>query len=159
MSVYLGSSCLAPSVFLLLLLLLSCFNRVRLCATPGTAAHQAPPSLGFSRQEHWSGLPFPSPMHESEKWNGSCSVMFDSATPWTAAHQAPPSMGFSRQEYWSGVPLPSPLKQNCYVLLRQSCITHVENGGRTVVLVIPIFIIHIRTSKPLFWLKHQNSSE
>ena len=30
-------------------------------------AHQAPPSLGFSRQEHWSGLPFPSPMHESEK--------------------------------------------------------------------------------------------
>ena len=29
------------------------------------AAHQAPPSLGFSRQEHWSGLPFPSPMHES----------------------------------------------------------------------------------------------
>ena len=30
------------------------------------AAHQAPPSLGFSRQEHWSGLPFPSPMHESE---------------------------------------------------------------------------------------------
>ena len=35
---------------------------------PHTAAHQAPPSLGFSRQEHWSGLPFPSPMHESEKW-------------------------------------------------------------------------------------------
>ena len=34
---------------------------------PMTAAHQAPPSLGFSRQEHWSGLPFPSPMHESEK--------------------------------------------------------------------------------------------
>ena len=31
------------------------------------AAHQASPSLGFSRQEHWSGLPFPSPMHESEK--------------------------------------------------------------------------------------------
>ena len=30
-------------------------------ATPWTAAHQAPPSLGFSRQEHWSGLPFPSP--------------------------------------------------------------------------------------------------
>ena len=41
-----------------LLLLLSRFSRVRLCATPETAAHQAPPSLGFSRQEHWSGLPF-----------------------------------------------------------------------------------------------------
>ena len=51
----------------LLLLLLSRFNRVRLCATPQTAAHEAPPSLGFSRQEHWSGLPFPSPMHENEK--------------------------------------------------------------------------------------------
>ena len=53
----------------LLLLLLSCFSCVRPCATPETAAHQAPPSLGFSRQEHWSGLPFPSPMHESEKQN------------------------------------------------------------------------------------------
>ena len=50
-----------------LLLLLSRFSRVRLCATPETAAHQAPSSLGFSRQEHWSGLPFPSPMRESEK--------------------------------------------------------------------------------------------
>ena len=48
-------------------LLLSCCSRVRLCGTPWTAAHQAPPSLGFSRQEHWSGLPFPPPMHESEK--------------------------------------------------------------------------------------------
>ena len=51
---------------MLLLLLLSRFIRVRLCATPETAAHQAPLSLGFSRQEHWSGLPVPSPMHESE---------------------------------------------------------------------------------------------
>ena len=43
------------------MLLLSHFSHVRLCATPETAAHQAPPSLGFSRQEHWSGLPCPSP--------------------------------------------------------------------------------------------------
>ena len=42
-------------------MLLSRFSRVRLCATPQTAAPQAPLSLGFSRQEHWSGLPFPSP--------------------------------------------------------------------------------------------------
>ena len=34
---------------------------------PIDGAHQAPPSLGFSRQDHWSGLPFPSPMQESEK--------------------------------------------------------------------------------------------
>ena len=37
------------------------FSRVLLFATPWTVAHQAPPSMGFSRQEYWSGLPFPSP--------------------------------------------------------------------------------------------------
>ena len=47
-------------------MLLSHFSRVQLCAIPETAAHQAPPSLGFSRQEHWSGLPFRSPMQEGE---------------------------------------------------------------------------------------------
>ena len=52
---------------ILLLLLLSRFSRVQLYATPQMAAHQAPPPLGFFRQEHWSGLPFPSPMQESEK--------------------------------------------------------------------------------------------
>ena len=36
-------------------------SRVRLFATPWTVAHQAPLSMGFSRQEYWSGLPFPSP--------------------------------------------------------------------------------------------------
>ena len=54
-------------LLLLLLLLLSRFSCVRLCVTPEMAAHQAPPSLGFSRQEHWSGLPFPSPVHESKE--------------------------------------------------------------------------------------------
>ena len=44
-------------------------------------AHQAPPSLGFSRQEHWTGLPFPSPMHESEKWKWSHSVVSNSLWP------------------------------------------------------------------------------
>ena len=72
------------------------------------AAHQAPPSLGFSRQEHWSGLPFPSPVHESGVKVKSLSRVRLLATPWTAAYQAPPSMGFPRQEYWSGVPFPSP---------------------------------------------------
>ena len=50
----------------MLLLLLSCFSHVRLCVTPQAAAHQAPLSLGFSRQEHRSRLPFPSPTHKSE---------------------------------------------------------------------------------------------
>ena len=85
------------------MLLLSRFSHVRLCATPQTAAHQAPRSLGFSRQEHWSGVPLSSPMHESEI--SRVRLLRD---PWTAAYKAPPSMGFSRQEYWSGVPLSSP---------------------------------------------------
>ena len=75
-------------------------------------AHQAPPSMGFSRQEYWSGLPFPSPVIKyevsevREVKSLSCVRLF--ATPWIAAHQAPLSMAFARQEYWSGVPLPSP---------------------------------------------------
>ena len=54
------------------LLLLRRFSRVGLL----TAAHQAPPSLGFSRQEHWSGLPFPSSMRESEVAQ-SCPTLCD----------------------------------------------------------------------------------
>ena len=73
-------SCRA-GLLLLLLLLISRFSCVRLCVTPQTAAQQAPPSLGFSRQEHWSGLPFPSPMHESEKWKWSHSVVSNSSRP------------------------------------------------------------------------------
>ena len=60
--------------------LLSHFSRVRLCATPEMAAFQAPPTLGLSRQEHWSGLPFPSPMHESESESEvaqSCPTLHD----------------------------------------------------------------------------------
>ena len=65
-----------------------------------------------TRREHWSGLPFPSPMHEKWKVKGkSLSHVQLLATPWTVAYQAPLSMGFSRQEYWSGVPLPSPTKR------------------------------------------------
>ena len=45
----------------ILLLLLSRFSHVRLLATPWTAAYQAPLSMGFSRQEYWSGVPLPSP--------------------------------------------------------------------------------------------------
>ena len=74
----------------LLLLLLSRFSRVRLCATPETAAHQALPSLGFSRQEHWSGLPFPSPMQKSESEVAqSCPTLsdpMDYSLPCSSAH-------------------------------------------------------------------------
>ena len=82
---------------------------LQLCLTPCDPIDGSPPgflSLGFSRK-HWSGLLFPSPMHQSEKLKWSRSVVPTLVTPWTAAYQALPSMGFSRQ-YWSGVPLPSP---------------------------------------------------
>ena len=57
---------------------LSC---VRFLETPWTEAYQAPPSMGFSRQEDWSGVPFPSPVHESEKWKWSRSVVSNSSRP------------------------------------------------------------------------------
>ena len=78
---------------------------LQLCPTlcdPIDGSPPGAPSLGFSRQEHWSGLPFPSPMHESELAQ-SCPTLCD--PPWTAAHQASLSLGLSRQEYWSGVPI------------------------------------------------------
>ena len=89
----------------MLLLLLSRFSRVRLRATPQTAAHQARPSLGVSRQEHWSGLPFPSPMHESEKWKWSRSVVL---TPSDAMDCSPPGSsihGILQARVLDGVPL------------------------------------------------------
>ena len=112
-------------------------SHVRLSATPWTAAYQAPPSMGFSRQEYWSGVPLEKPKilkwakkNESEAKSvvtlektekrielvylvkvkvKSLSRVRLLVTPWTAAYQSPPSMGFSRREYWSGVPLPSPI--------------------------------------------------
>ena len=68
----------------LLLLLLSRFGHVRLYVTPWMAAHQASPSLGFSRQEHWSGLPFPSPMH-------ACMLSCFSCVGLCATHRLQPT--------------------------------------------------------------------
>ena len=59
---------------MLLLLLLSRFSRVRLCATPQTAALQAPLSMGFSRQEYRSGVPLPSPTL-------TLSILYDNPNP------------------------------------------------------------------------------
>ena len=97
-----------------MLLLLSRFSRVRLCATPETAAHQAPPSMGFSRQEYWSGVPLPSLV-----LNLLLLLLLSRfsrvrlcATPETAGHQASPSLGSSREEHWSGLPFPSPMHES-----------------------------------------------
>ena len=100
-------------------------SRVQLFATPWTAAYQAPPPMGFSRQEYWSGVPLSSPIfiyicvcvcvcvcvylnkhtHVCER---ACSVVSNSVKLWTVACQAPLSMEFPKQEYWSALPFPSP---------------------------------------------------
>ena len=69
------------SLLLNMLDMLSHSSHVQLCVTPRTAAHQALLSLGFSRQEQWSGLPFPSPTFENGKWKWSRSVLSDSSQP------------------------------------------------------------------------------
>ena len=68
--------------------------------------------MDFSRQEHWSGLPFPSPVGHLVAVSlvaKSCPIL---ATPQTVACQVLLSMGFSRQEHWSGLPFPSPLHES-----------------------------------------------
>ena len=89
------------------------FSHVQLSVTPWTMASQAPLFMGLSRQEYWSGLPFPSPMIKYEVSEVSEVKLLSPVrlleTPWTVAYLAPLSMGFSRQEYWSGLPFPSPI--------------------------------------------------
>ena len=111
---------------------LSHFSHVCLFATPWTVAHLASLSMGFSRQEYWSGLPCPSPGDLLDPGIELASFMSPAVaggffttsativkakslsrvrlfvTPWTVAYQASQSMEFSRQEYWSGLPFPSP---------------------------------------------------
>ena len=99
------------------------FSHVQLFATPWTVAYQAPSSMEFSRQEYWSGLPFPSPGNLPDPGiePGSPALQVGCftiqmfyhlkqlfVTPWTIALWAPLSMGFSRQEYWCELPCPPP---------------------------------------------------
>ena len=112
-------------------LVLSC---AQFFVTPWTVANQAPLSMGFPRQEYWSGLPFPppggfpnpgikpvsptlaltdrfittEPLGKCFDYTTCVLVTQSCSTPWTVAHQAPVSMEFSRQEYRSGFPFPSP---------------------------------------------------
>ena len=85
-------------------------SRVQLLVTLLTAAYQAPPSLGFSRQEYWSAVPLPFPLYtvkvKVKVKSLSGARLF--AAPWTVVYHTPPSMGFSRQGYWSELPFPSP---------------------------------------------------
>ena len=92
------------------LLLLRHFSRVQLCAIPWTAAHQASPSMGLSRQGtlEWVAISF----SNAWKWKVKVKLLspvltlsdpMDCSLPGCL-----PSLGFSGQQYWSGVPLPSP---------------------------------------------------
>ena len=88
---------------------------LQLCPTlcdPIDSSHQASLSLGFSRQEYWSRLPFPSLMHEKWKVKSesevaqSCPTLgdpMDCSLPGSSIH------GIFQAKYWSGVPLPSPI--------------------------------------------------
>ena len=93
------------------------------CDSMDCMAHQASLSVGFSRQEYWSGLPCPpsenlpdSKINPTYWQAGSLPLRSDQslsrvrlfATPWTVACQASLSMRFSRQQYWSGLPFPLP---------------------------------------------------
>ena len=122
-----------------LLLLLSHFSCVRLCATPETAAHEASPSMGFSRQEYWSGVPLPSLnmqtyshkivgpkyycvseetrdywQHQScEIWSVCVLSHFSHVqhfeSLWTVACLAPLSMAFCKRKHWNGLPCSPPI--------------------------------------------------
>ena len=89
-----------------LLLLLSRFSRVQLCATHRRQPTRLPRPWDSPGKNTGVGCHF---LLQCMKVKvKSLSRVRLLATPWTAAHQAPPSMGFPRQKYWSGVPLPSP---------------------------------------------------
>ena len=57
-------------------------SRIQLCATPWTAAYQAPPSIGFSRQEYWSGVPLPSCHKGYVSALGEGRFFFITQIPW-----------------------------------------------------------------------------
>ena len=72
------------------------------------AAHQAPLSLGFSRQEHWSGLSLPSPTEKVKSESEVAQLCQTCSNPTDCSPPGSSVRGISRQKYWSGVPLPSP---------------------------------------------------
>ena len=90
-----------------LLLLLSCFSRVRLCdPIDGSPPGSPVPGILQARTLEWGAISFSNAWKRKVKVK-SLSCVRLAATPGIAAYQAPRSMGFSRQEYWSGLPLPS----------------------------------------------------
>ena len=123
-------------------LMLSCFSRVQLFATLWTVACQAPLSIGFSRHEHWSGLPCPPPGDLPDPGIKPVSPALQDDSLLLSHRESPcicigmlcyakslqscptlcdpidssppgsPVPGFSRQEHWSGLPFPSPMHES-----------------------------------------------
>ena len=75
------------------------FSRVQLCGTPWTAAYQASPSMGFSRQEHWSGLPFPSPRADNTVQFVGQGLWLPEVSPLTSLRQQSWDSKNSRASY------------------------------------------------------------
>ena len=104
----------ANRFLLLLLLLLSHFSPVWLCATHRRQPNRLPRPWDSPGKDTGVGCRFLLQCLKVKSESKSLSCVRPSAIPWTTAFQAPPSMGFSRQEYWSGVPLPQfSLKSPC----------------------------------------------
>ena len=148
-----------------LLLLLSRFSRVRLCATPQTAAHQAPLFLGFSRQEHWSGLPFPFPMRESEsevaQSSPTLSNPMDCSPPGSSIHRI---FQARRVLEWRAIAFSDACYHNTIQSLgrkpckspHNSCCTR-RSELVTVYVLIIIDRLSSKHASPTQHLSHQNS--
>ena len=119
----------------LLLLLWSRFSRVRLCTTPQMAAHQAPPSLGFSRQEHWSGLPFPSPVHD--KWKVKVKV----------AQWCPTPVRLTPKVWDTGILSPTWPRESLQLLIVFQCISSSKSSPQTLPRIPP----GLEAQRSRFW--------
>ena len=108
--IYSFNKCLLNSYYMENVLLLSPFSRVRLCATL---------ALGFSRQEHWNGLPFPSPVHESEAAQ-SCPTLrdpMDGSLPGSSIH----GIFQARVLEWGAIAFSDVVLEVCVLLVLLFC--------------------------------------
>ena len=110
--------------------MLSHFRHVQLFATPRTVAHQAPLSIGFSRQEYWSGLPFPSPGDLPESGIEPASLMSDRPispnVSWNAVSFVPQVAVYPYLLEVSWIKCPIQQKIVCNVMHTCCCFSHIR---------------------------------
>ena len=101
-------------------------------------------------QEYWSGLPFLSPVHESEKWKWSCSVVSDSSQP----HGLQPTRLLCPwnfpDEYWSGLPFPFPYSPTILLLdiYPKNMETLIGKAICILVFIVSLFTIVMKWKQP-----------